>query len=615
MAEVKKESFHKKQEHYSFEENTEEYCREIYRVALKHNDVLQKINVENQNFYDGKDEELKARSNNPRVKRSNLFVHELTPAVDSRVGGWESQLEEREFPVTIKPSDPKVDSATKDVVSEIERIIGLQLRDSGYLTDVFHEQALAAEIFRTPSVVKVGWRTAKKEVPIVVNGTIKEKWNNFWAGRSIKERVEYKLVDASGPYVEWLNPDEFLYEPNVSRFSDLTYCIHAMWLDYNELVARATEYGYDMDKITQYRDETTEDAGETPENDTLADAVQESRETPLEEGYRENKFLLTENWVATYDKGGREIVWTAVLVGNKYLVKKEKSDYKSIRMPFVPLIISRLPGVLEGMSSIDKGKYMQRLYNEGINSYLDGISYRIFPPFKMKLGEIFKEQPIYGPGEVWQLSDPDSLRPVVENIGQLPDLPALLEGISAKIRNALESQDLSQGFQARPYEKATSTNYRMMGARKTAMPSLKACGGAVKTVAEMFISLNQQFADDGFMFVQDMIVDVPSLTGVSDPDGVKQDTATLLSMMEQSPLFQTPLGQQKIRNLWEELIRAFKKTGVNNFVPSAEELEEQLAISAQMQAAMQDKQAAQEQMMIAQQESQAIPQQEMQNAV
>lgn len=602
----KKRDLDREKSGISFEENPVDYCKSIYRESKERIDKLTPINVENEEFYQGRDKVLEERRDDPRVKRSSLFVHELTPAVDSRIGDAVSRLEEREHPVIQRSIDEMVEESIAQDIQYTTAKLNEQMRECGYLSDGFEEQVRAGEIYRTPSVVKVYWRRESKLVPEAINKTPLEQAVSFFTFRDAAQSVKWVRKEYGKPYAEWIPPEQFLYEPGVSRFEDSVYCIHAMWKTYEEILALAEEFDYDKEKIQEFADEL---ADETPTADThgsVAETTQADNDTPLDEGVKDDKWLLTENYISTFDDNGNEIINQVIMLGNKYILKKINSKdrnypYKGIRFPFVPLTIKRLPGSIENLSSIDIGKYMQRLYNEGINSYLDGESYRIFPPFKAKQNSTsFRENPIYGPGEIWWLNDPESLEPVISNPGTASNLPAVMEGISAKIRNSLSVPDFMEGAPGGQHEKATKTKLRAVGAARKSVPINRKYGMAVVGVAEMFIALNQQYADDGYRWIHPTRVDVPSLTGISDPEQDKQDMLLLIAQMRQDPMFQTPLGKKKVRNVWEDFIRSMKKTDIYRYVQSEQEYQEEQRLLNEMENAMLDKQSTQETMAITQ---------------
>lgn len=577
----------------SFEEDPLKFCQFIYAEALERHKTLQPINVENRLFYEGQDRVLDERRNNKRVIRSALFIPELTPAIDTRVGDIISKVEEREFPVTIRPHSQSATSEEKNSAAWIEYKIGTQMRDCGYLSDILKEHITAAEIYRSPSTIKVSWEnTYSKKAKLKLNP------NPFGKPGVVFEDT----YNGGRPYVEYLYPEEFLYQPYISIFErDSTYCMHVMWLPYHDLVARAKEQKYDLKKIEEYKDEIINHEGDKDNKESERDEVADERDVPHDNGYRDEKFLLIENYIVTYKENGSESIKQVVTFGNKHIVKKRNAPERGIKFPFIPVVANKLPGTIEGMSSVDRGKYLQRLYNEIFNSYLDGITYRIFPPFKAPTGLEFEQEPIFGPGEIWRMADPEALQPVIQNPGMLPDLPALMGAVSAKIRDVLNAQDISQGFQSAQYEKATSTKLRVAGASRRATPTHKQYGMTIIKVAEMFLALNQQYSDEKEKYVLDVVIDVPSLTNVSDPENEKQESLLLLAQAQQSPLYQNPVGQMKIRNMWEDIIRKFKKVDVDDFVITKDEMERLLNIQKEMEGAAADKRGLIEQMSLEQQ--------------
>ena len=141
----------------SFDEDRLKFCQQIYSEAKKRHDELNDTNIENRLFYEGQDRVLDERGASTKVKRSNLFVHQLTPAIDTRVGDIISKVEEREFPVPFRPKEENPTSESRDNALWIERTINRQMRECGYLTDIFREPALHRNTF---SLVLLLWSLA-----------------------------------------------------------------------------------------------------------------------------------------------------------------------------------------------------------------------------------------------------------------------------------------------------------------------------------------------------------------------------------------------------------------------------------------------------------------------
>ena len=59
-------------------------------------------------------------------------------------------------------------------------------------------------------------------------------------GKTVTPQVRFVKKKIDGPFVEWLPPDQFLYEPNRSDFHKTShYAIHPFWMHWDELFAEA----------------------------------------------------------------------------------------------------------------------------------------------------------------------------------------------------------------------------------------------------------------------------------------------------------------------------------------------------------------------------------------
>ncbi len=563
----------------SYEADPVKYCQLIYEEASTRIDDLSAINEENRLFYEGEDSILNERDTNKRVKRSSLFVHEVTPAIDTRIGDVVSRLEGfGDNPLFVKPNFDGLSPDQKDQLIFIEQQLNRDLRDSEYLTDIFREQILAAEIYRTPSTVKVGWGRGHKMVAIPIIPSDEELQDAALSGRPIptpQVRFVKKAID--GPYVEWLPPDQFLYEPNRSDFYKTSrYAIHRMWMTWDELFAEAHQQKWNVRKLKKLKDEQEDLSGDGKSDGIHREKIAARTGPSFKKGFKEGRVLVTENYIVTFDKLGREKVNLAVMAGNKELIANGPSSVMAIKFPFVPTVAHRLPGTIEGLSSIDRTKNLQRLVNEIVNSWIDGMSYRIFPPMKVGPGFSMKEQPIWGPAEIFHCSDPNDLQPVITNPGDLPDLAALRLSVSSSLRQMLPGAiDLNQGFNSTQYEKATSTNLRAEGSARRSTATYKNYGGIIIKVAEMFLALNQQYHDEGYKFAMDVSLDVPALTNVLDPTQEKNDAVFMHERMLQNPMYVgTKTGQQKLNAMNEYILRLFMRRKVNDFRITPEELEQ-----------------------------------------
>lgn len=583
----------------TFQEDPVRYLQGVYNDLMKRNDDLRDINRDNRLFYEGQDKDLETRASDKRVVRSSLFIHELKPAIDTRVADVVSKLEEREFPVTFRPKNHTPTPEESAQALWIERTINEQLRECGYLCGGFRDHILASEVYRSPATVKVGWENVYEERQAeVVQPTQHEIINAALAGREFKPRVKFVDKFRGGrPYVELLPPDQFLYEANVAYFHlESENPAHVTWMSWNKLMAVAKDLKWDIDKLKEMREELLAADTESPTNDTFEEEIKKEQEIPIRPGYRDGKFLVVEFYVRYYDDDGSEVIRQVIMVGNKEIVSNKNSPYKGIRFPFAPITANPFPGSIEGLSSVDVAKSMQQLYNELFNSFLDGVSYRIFPPIIRRTGTTFSKSPVWSPGAIWDIDDPEGLRPFIENPGVMPDLPSLMAAVSEKIREVLNAHDIQQGFQSQQYEKATSTSLRASGANRRAMPTRKRYGMALVEVAKMFLALNQQYHPNAALFAMPLIVDVPSLTNITDPENEKQEALLIMTQALQLPMYQSPTGQLKIRNMFEDVVELFKKTDVPRYVPTEEEIQSDMDAQKDVQLAAMEKQAAQEEL-------------------
>lgn len=592
----------------TFEDDPTTFCQTIYAEALRRQEDLQETNKCNRLLYEGIDTVLEDRENDPLVKRSALFIPEVTPAIDTRIGNALTRLEEKDKPLTVVPRSQNPTQEEKEQAGQIEHELNRQLRECGYLTGGVREHWLGAEIYRSPSCVMVDWREDIEEIPEPVQPTLIEIATALIRGRIPRTKVKWIRKDVGNPYVEWLYPDEFLYEPNRSDYQrDSRYTIHAIWVDQHELMAMSEEQSWKTDKVRKFISGT----GVSNDNSEEAqrDKIEEEKDTPFEKGFKDGKYLVAEFYVATFNLAGEEEVTKVVMIGDKEIVFEK--PFRGLRgargqkFPFVPISINQLPGTIEGLSSIDRGKWLQRLNNEIFNSYLDAVSYRIFPPLKKDAGVVFNGQPVWAPGAIFELSDINGLQPVIQNVGDAPNLPPLMAAVSAKIRNVLDSPDIDQGFQSQVHEKATSTKLRAAGALRRAIPTHKTYGQAIINVAEQFLALDRQHHENAAMFALDVVLDVPSLTRTTDPDAEKQEAMLLVSLAQDSPLYANTTGMEKIRNLTAKMMQLFLKTDMDDYVPTQEELNQEIQKQAEQAVATIDKESAGEQLAIEQAGAQA----------
>jgi len=296
------------------------------------------------------------------------------------------------------------------------------------------------------------------------------------------------------------------------------------------------------------------------------------------------------------------------MLDNKVIVSDKPSPYKGIKFPFVLAVTDQLPGTLEGLSAVDLGKQAQRLYNELFNMYIDAVGYNTFKPLLKDAGTHILGQPKWGLGEIWKVTNMEGLKPLIDNPGMIPNLPPLMASVAELIRDILTANDLSQGYNSNPNEKATSSALRSQGSARKSFGWRRRYGMVIVEVAKMLLALNQQYSENRENYIYDVLIDVPSLTNVTDPDQEKQDALLILNQALQMPIYQTPLGQTKLRNLVQNVLEKFVKIDWQRFLQTDDEMKKELQIQTEQQQAMLDKQNATEQMAVDMQTHQTVAQ-------
>jgi len=540
MAEQKKD-FAIKFDGIVLNEEPEKYLKMLFAEAVTYQeDKLRDVNVENRLFFEGHDELLDGRADDKEVIRSSIFINEVKPAIETRVAGVLTKIEETGTPIIVKPRSKNPTPQEKDQAKWITLTLTQQLRDSGYLSDIFEEQIVGSEIYRSPSAVKVGWEKESVRIPTVIEPTEQDITSAAAIGSPIPERrVEYRDKEVGKPYVEWLDPDEFLYDPHASSLErDCSYTIHYSYMFYHDLLATAYEQGWNVEAIKDFRDGLDETDVETAKSDSIRDDLRDGREGGApDRGFRDGKMLVAEFYIKTYSEAGAKETRKMVFIGDKSIVFDKINTFEEITHPFVVARSNPLPGTLENFSSVDISKRMGRFINEVYNSWVDATNYSMFPILKADANAQFSKPPIHGLGRIWYISpDKESIAPVMPFQVQIPELTNLLTFMSSRLRQVLNSPDLAEGFNATPNEKATSSRLRSAGS------------------ARRFVPINRR----------EMV---------------------LLAQMLENPIYQNPNGLRKIRNQLEDLFRAIKDNhaNVDDYVPTLEELNSQIDIDTKRQ--------------------------------
>ena len=564
------------------------FIQDCYTEAKQRSDELRSVNVENLEFFLGVDKQAEEESRrHPLVKQSRLFIPEISPAIHNRRARIVSALETSEFPIKIRPAAENASAEDRKKAASIERRINTQLRDCGYLTAGFEEQFLAAEIFRSPAAVKVTWEKPDDKEAVLREGVVSS--------------VQYRRQYPSGRIVvQNLEVDRFLYEPNLDDFYRSSYAFDAIWEPYEKALALCRRMGWDTKKMRNVKDDIR---NAERSQKTVSQEAAETAGMPLSYWYQEGEVLIAEGYLTIVNNDGSVQRRKTVMVGDRHIVQDEKANILT-PLPFAVVTANKLPGSIEGFSSVDIAKPLQRVYSASYNSWLDGITYRLFPPMKAPYNMQFKEQVLWEPLFIILCSDPDRLQPVISNPGTLPDLVPVMNSISMAIRRLLSVTDLHEGFTNVPYEKATSAKLRFASASKGIMPMFKQYGRVIKQVANLVLKLNQEFHPEKEQFVVSggLNIDVPSLTSISDPEVDRQNSFLLYSQAAVNPFYQTPRGQIYLRQLWEDLVRSIKPYDLEGRVPTEEDIKKDLAAAVEGQVAGQRKESTLQQIALQQEE-------------
>ena len=564
------------------------FIQDCYTEAKQRSDELRPVNVENLQFFLGIDKNAEEEAQrHPLVKQSGLFIPEISPAIHNRRARIVSALETSEFPIKIRPAAQNASDQDRKKAASIERTINAQLRDCGYLTAGFEEQFLAAEIFRVPAAVKVTWEKPDDKEAVLREGTVTS--------------IQYKRQYPHGrPIVQMLEVDRFLYEPNLDYFYNSSYAFDCIWEPYEKALALCRRMGWDTKKMRQVKDDIR---NAERSQKTVSEEAAEVAGMPVSYWYQDGDVLICEGYLAIVDNNGSVSHRKTVMVGDRHIVHDEKANVLT-PLPFAVVTANKLPGSIEGFSSVDIAKPLQRVYNASYNSWLDGITYRLFPPMKAPYNMQFKEEVLWEPLFIILCSDPDRFQPVISNPGTLPDLVPVMNSISTAIRRLLSVTDLHEGFTNVPYEKATSARLRFAAASKGIMPMFKQYGRVIKDVATLVLKLDQEFHPEKEQFVVTggLTIDVPSLTSISDPDVDRQNSFLLYSQAQANPFYQTPRGKIYLRQLWEDLVRTIKPYDLEGRVPTEEDVKKDLAAAVEGQVAGQQKESTLQQIALQQEE-------------
>lgn len=597
-----------------FKENPVKFCRERFVRALEHSQQFRDINRENLGMYEGRDPMLESRRSNKDVVRSSLFMQILAPAIDTNVADAVAVVNSMVSPISVRPrwTQEQFDEYSgmqggplaqitgwQEIVDKaawVEREVNTKLRECGYFPFGFEEHVRGAEIYRTPSVVKVGWRQSRRVLPEVSDAYAQgDPLQRLLASAAPVNWTEY---DDGEFYVQYLPPDEFLYEPllSVQDFDQSCFTAHVVWRTEDELLSQAYHMGYDTRKIRDYfsgKKKQSTGSGVDAANPTL-NHKEEALQDRGDGGYWQqldpsNRAMVAECYIYLVDGEGQGRKQFVTLLGGDTILNRDNNfepPYKGFCHPFVPLVGNPMPGTMEGLSSVDLGRGHQRAFNDVFNIQADAISFSIFGPMKMSATNSFLEKPVYGLGAVWRLRVAEDLQPVSE-IRNIPELTYLMKVTDDNLQRAINTPDNRQGEPGNPYQKATQAKLQAAGANRRAIPKNARFGMAASRVASACIALHQQFAQnkEKWIIPGGYIVDTPGFTYGYDSEVKKQDLLLALSTVAQLPLYQSGTGTDKIRQLVADLLKVVAPDNHGAYTITKEEMLSDIQAMAAAQAA------------------------------
>ena len=562
-----------KRDNVVFERDPLRFCQMAYDEAVTFNDENADKVAENRAFYDGYDDVLDRRANDPNVVRSALFIHEARPAIDTRFSSVVDRLEEDAMPVRMTLDDEHADDDELQVIVE-EKTEKLNEQMRPFFRNVLYDYFMGGEL-QPISVVKAYYNEEYEWVPrqnlVMSPGKLAVKYLNKLLNRQqipeIKTVYDYKLKDAS-PRAEWLDWCEFLYDPQAKSLDDCKYVIHRRWVTWNDLVNMADQRDFYEAGMRQIKNMEGDNDSLDP---VTSESVDEKKDGRRAKGRKEGMILLCEFWVKTYDKNGREYIRVVTIGNSKVMLKNEPSPYRGLRYPFAIRRSWPELGKMEGISSIDLVKDTQRAYADVFNGILDAASYGLWQTIlKDKSAKIYGD-PVIGPGRMIETNDINGFRELYNTVFRAEFLPPIATLFENKIRQMLNAPDVDQGLEdGADQEKATKTRLRVMGSMRRLRPLFMQVRNDIIDVAWLFIKINQQYDPSWILPVE---LDIPVLSGVYTPDEELTMALMVYERALQNPLYQNPVGMFKLRELWLKVINAAREKDPDKVCPTEEDVQ------------------------------------------
>ena len=575
MPKSTKIDFEQKLNSISFEDDHVKYVQAAYEVANDYIETLSPDVVENRAFYNGFDPDLDKRKKDPEVERSAEYVPEARPAIETRESAILDKGQEDSLLVRLKLKDEFVED--EELVERgiaKEEKLNEQLRKSGFFFETMMTWIHAAEL-QPLSMLKVvreeiyDWVPEKKSFIVRNMESLLKMFIRADEPKLAKTVYQWTLVEER-PGVAWKDFDEFLFDKTMSKLDDCRYLIDRMYMTWNEIVEAGKVNDWDKKEIELLKESGTGDSVK----ERIPEQVDDIIDYDAKKNMKEGKYLITENWVKTKDDDGAEIYWVVTMGNNKYPLSDKPSDLKGLKHPFVKRVAWTKLGSLEGQSSIERVKPLQKLYSDANNAILDAASYGLLPPFWVESGVTFREKPKWYPLAFNRVDNVEGIKQVEVNVGDINVLLLVVEFYAAKIKQLLNAPDISQGIgDIGKEEKATKTRLRFQGSQRRLRPLFEGVKTDIIEVATKFIKINIIDDPDWIEILEKFELDVPAFSGVSTPEEERFNALTVYESAEKSPLYASPVGMLKLKKLFEDYLNKSRVDDIDSRLITEDELQ------------------------------------------
>ncbi len=564
----------------SFSDDPVEYLKQCWAEGTEYMRKRRDEVKDNRAFYRGVDPVLEKRRADKDFCRSALFVNEIRPAIDTGIAAiLDNVIEDIEGFLVFVPDDNEDQEAT----NELSSVLNKRLQKQGWLSNTLRTLLLAS---RTDKVVfveigwdeKYDWVSELVPAPTGVKGLVEAL--KYAAGLRKRPPVDHvkttwKIAD-EGPYGKFLDWGELIYDPTAHDFQQGRYCIRIDHPSTEELRNHAEVAGWNMEVVDQMiedKDESGDQKGQS-----VADADRKLF-TGLTDDYDEHAHEIHEFWIPTWDSDGKLDVRRIVMGGadNKYLLSKnDKGDptpCRHIRFPFLPFATTRKVNQIEGDPHVERVRDIQREHNDLHNAINDILSYGIFSGIIQGEDGEFLEEPVRAPGFNWHVKDVTQILPMGPEIDGLNELSMLATSTKQKIREDLNTPDFSTGAQMDiKEEKVFQTKLRAQGSARRSRSDYKEVADMLIQMVQQWVYMYQEHGQIEYM--KAFSIDIPALTGNYSPQEEIERAMMTYTIAKDSPLYQSPVGAMKLRNLIEIIYRKMRWRNIENILPTKEELQQ-----------------------------------------